>query len=264
GFGVGAPDQTVYSGGDSLVDEQFHLVIQTWGPDGLRLQVDDAEPVWVTDGVSRLPRAAVAMVFGDLSGGGARVAADLAEVRFYDEALVDAELDTIRAELADKHGLGQGVVVPPFSIIAQGFDADGRFFVTIESVAGVRYRLLYLSPEGGEWTEIASARAGGAELTLADPRDPGVAGFYLVVADAGGALPPLEPFAILGGGFSGPGQGYVVVQSVPGHTYVLLKKTALGVGEWVEVDRATADGPETTLTDPDATGPTAFYRVLGE
>lgn len=267
GFGTGNPDQTLYSTGDSLVDEQFHLVIQTWGGGAMTLQVDDQEPVVSTSGVSELPRGATAMALGGLAGGEAeaRFAGQLAEVRFYDESLSPTELEAVRMELVEKHGLDQGGVnVPPFKIIAQGFNGEGQFYVTIESASGVKYRLLHKADlTDADWTEVASARAGGATLTLTDASGAGQGGYYRVVADATGGG-ELEQFMILRAGMNGPNEAYLVVQSVAGHTYKLLKQVALGGPEWMEVDSATASGEETTLTDADASTGSAFYRVLGE
>ncbi|MCB1127742.1 MAG: hypothetical protein KDM81_14710, partial [Verrucomicrobiae bacterium] len=267
GFGAGNPDQTLYSAGESLIDDKFHVVIQTWGGGAMSLQVDDQDPVVSTSGVSELPRGATGMALGGLATGEpeARFAGQLAEVRFYDESLSAVELDTVRRELVEKHGLGGGGInVPPFEIIARGINGEGQFYVTIESVAGANYRLLHkASLSEADWTEVASGRAGGATLTLTDPRGAAPGGYYQVVADAttGGEL---EPFMILRGGVSGPNEAYLVVQSVAGHTYKLLKQAALGGPDWVEVDSVTAAGEETILTDSEASTASAFYRVLGE
>lgn len=267
GFGTGNPDQSLYSAGGSVVDEKFHLVIQTWGGGAMSLQVDDQDTVFSTSGVSGLPRGTTPMAFGGLATGEAETlfAGQLAEVRFYDESLSPADLKALRTELFEKHGLGGGGVnVPPFRIIEQGFNGNGQFYVILESVAGVNYRLLHKAGlTDADWTEVVSGRAGGTTLTLTDNGAVGPHGYYQVVADAtsGGGL---EPFRILRGGMSGPNEAYVVVQSVPGHTYRLLKQVALGGPDWVEADSTTATGAETTLTDSDASTATAFYRVLGE
>jgi hypothetical protein len=98
---------------------------------------------------------------------------------------------------------------------------------------------------------------------LLDPNATGKTGYYRVMAEATGGGGELEPFAILRGAFS-DGAFSMVVQSVPGHSYTLLKQSALGGAEWQPVDTQTASGEETTLTDPNASDPTAFYRVSGQ
>jgi hypothetical protein len=130
-------------------------------------------------------------------------------------------------------------------------------------VAGVRYTLQHTPGIGGEWTDVGSVVAAGAQTTLRDANASGKAGFYRVVAEATSGGGELEPFAILGGRMAG-GQFSLVVRSATGHRYTLLKQNALGGAEWQPVDTRTAEGEETTLTDPQATDPHAFYRVRGE
>jgi hypothetical protein len=268
GFGTGNPDLTFYSFGDSLVDEAFHIVVQTWGGGAMSLQVDDRDPVLSVSGVSVLPRDAIPMTFGGLATGEAEAqfAGQLAEVRFYDESLSPADIEALRTELGRKHGLTDGGPnVPPFNIIEQGLNEDGHFYVVIESVAGVNYRLLHKTAlPDAEWTEVTSARAGGPTLTLTDTTALGLDGFYRVVADASDGGIEVPPYAITDQGFNGDGQFFVTFDSVAGATYRLLHKASLSDTEWAEVASAKADGVSLTLTDTTNSGPGGFYRVVAD
>ncbi|MCP5519466.1 MAG: hypothetical protein H7A45_19660 [Verrucomicrobiales bacterium] len=263
GFGIGNPDGTLYSAGESLADGQWHVAIQTWNAGRMRLYVDERPVIASAGQVSRSPRGNGNLVFGgaaDLSGDGMFVG-QLAEVRFYNDGLAETEVAKVRDELAAKHGLGGGASIDPFPILASGFNNDGDYFVTIASVPGITYRLQKKAGLGdGEWADVASAGASGAELTLTDTGAGSGGGFYRVVADASSGSGG-TPFPILGAGFTVANSFAVTFEAVPGGAYELLKKDGLAGATWTSVASGTATAATLTLTDTEATNPNAFYRV---
>jgi len=105
-FGSGGPDITTFSPAPSLVDTNFHVAVFTWGAGTQRVQVDNRAPASAS-GVATGPRNSAGMSFGGIHTGEGdatrRFVGDLAEVRFYNTALIPTEITNVIRELTDAH-----------------------------------------------------------------------------------------------------------------------------------------------------------------
>lgn len=105
GFGVGNPDNTLYSA-NSMVDGDWHVAVFTSGAAGMALYMDGAAVVSNTATFTD-PRNDAGVAFGrlltDVNG---YFSGSLAEVRFYDSALDATEAGTLIQELTQTHITG--------------------------------------------------------------------------------------------------------------------------------------------------------------
>jgi hypothetical protein len=118
GMGTGSPDITTLSAGVSLVDSNFHVAVFTWGGASQVVYVDNRTPVTRT-GVTTVARGnggfAVGGILTGEGGANRRFVGDLAEFRFYNNALNAAAASNLIAELTDTHIVGGRPVIRSFA-----------------------------------------------------------------------------------------------------------------------------------------------------
>jgi hypothetical protein len=105
--GSGSPDITTFSPLPTLVDNNYHVAVFTWGGGTQRVYVDNRAAV-TASGVSSGPRnSAAGFSFGGIhtgeNGANRRFVGDFVEVRFYDSALTGLEATNLMTELKNTH-----------------------------------------------------------------------------------------------------------------------------------------------------------------
>ncbi|HEX5218965.1 MAG TPA: lamin tail domain-containing protein [Verrucomicrobiae bacterium] len=116
GWGVGQPDQTLYtSGTPSLVDSNFHAAVFTWGGGEQAVNLDNQFSMVVPNG-SFVPRNNAGLAFGRLlTDVNQALIGELVEVRFYDAKLSSVEANNVVQELRDLHIAPGNPVITTFA-----------------------------------------------------------------------------------------------------------------------------------------------------
>ncbi len=117
-IGSGNPDTTTYSTGGSLLDGNFHVAVFAWGGGSQSIYVDQ-RPVVTQSGVATAARNNATVSFGGINTTEGttdrRLIGDIAEIRFYDNALGGLEASNVIAELTDYHIYGKLPIVRSFA-----------------------------------------------------------------------------------------------------------------------------------------------------
>ncbi len=142
GLGAGflKPTATLYSSASGLNDGQLQVVVMSRAAESLRLFVNSGEPDSRND-VNADPRAPLDLTFGILVDGRNPFSGDLAEIRLFDGALADAEVQDLIGEIRSFYSNEAPVAVddafnlkedddlffvtPASGILANDADADG-------------------------------------------------------------------------------------------------------------------------------------------
>jgi len=118
GMGTGSPDITTLSAGASLVDSNFHVAVFTWGGSSQVVYVDNRTPV-TRAGVATAARSNAGFAVGGIAtgegGANRRFVGDIAEFRFYNNALNAAAASNLIAELTDTHIIGGRPIIRSFT-----------------------------------------------------------------------------------------------------------------------------------------------------
>jgi len=162
GAGLGGPPRTVYSTVAGLNDGAAHVAIYTRQAGTLSLVVDGRTVDTLSDG-SALPVDAGDITFGTLQSGALPYAGDIAEIRFYGEALPSPDVQEVALELIDRYtNLAPPTVVDDHyataedtaltvtaddGVLGNDTDIDHDPFVA-ELVDNVQHGTVSLSPDG--------------------------------------------------------------------------------------------------------------------
>ncbi len=108
GIGIGGPDTSLYTTGASLVDTNYHVAVFTWGGGQQTAQVDARARVSAASPTAIRNNAGFSIggINSDENGAVRRFVGDLAEIRFYDNALSTVEASNVIAELRETHLFG--------------------------------------------------------------------------------------------------------------------------------------------------------------
>lgn len=178
GFGVGPSDTTVY-GSNSLFDGQYHVAVATWGSGVQRLFVDNQPPVTTTTNVAGGARDAADVVFGGITSGQTNrlFVGEIAEIRFYNDALPTNEIASLITTLALKHAAG-GVLAA--RVLPLTFNLSQQPVIRWTATVGASYTVRRKTDLNGGWTILDTRTATQSIETFTDTTAPAGQAFYQV------------------------------------------------------------------------------------
>jgi hypothetical protein len=193
-FGGGTPDVTVTNNVSVILtnaigqvtDTRFHVLVAQMGNGRYRLYVDDHPPVEIS-GVDTGPRVTNTFLtigaIGNGAGSGAldpNFRGDIADIRFYGDAVSGASVNALLQSLSDDYALGLSLPQPAQPEITAASAAAGTFTLTFTSEPEVCYTIWKRATVAGTESSIGTVTANGASTSFTDVNATGDESYYRV------------------------------------------------------------------------------------